>query len=168
MGRDAGGLRQYAQAAIREKRALVALRDVPFVAAVLGLTLGGGRPGFLIELAEGGELFAGLQDGAQAGGTGFSGGASGVGREPPQAPLVARRFAEEAVKFYAAELTVCLEGIHRQGYVYRDLKPENVVLTRAGHVRLVDFGFAEPTDRNGRVKGRVGTREFLSPEALMP
>ena len=170
-------MRQFAQAAIREKRALVALREVPFVVAVIGLTLGGGRPGYLLELAEGGELFAGLQDGSQGGGVTLikqgrgGGGANSQGAVASpsiQEALVVRRFGEDAVRFYAAELVVCLEGIHGQGYVYRDLKPENVVLTSRGHVRLVDLGLAEPGDRHGRVKGKVGTREFLSPEALMP
>nr|AML78546.1 putative LOV domain-containing protein [Podocarpus coriaceus] len=46
---------------------------------------------------------------------------------------------EDAVRFYAAEVVVALEYLHCQGVVYRDLKPENVMIQRDGHVLLTDF-----------------------------
>ncbi|KAF6171059.1 hypothetical protein GIB67_014639 [Kingdonia uniflora] len=46
---------------------------------------------------------------------------------------------EEAVRFYAAEVIVALEYLHCQGIIYRDLKPENVLLQGNGHVLLTDF-----------------------------
>nr|AHZ63859.1 phototropin [Stangeria eriopus] len=48
-------------------------------------------------------------------------------------------FREDAVRFYAAELVLALEYLHCQGVIYRDLKPENVLLQRDGHVLLTDF-----------------------------
>ncbi|XP_027929516.1 phototropin-1 [Vigna unguiculata] len=46
---------------------------------------------------------------------------------------------EDAVRFYAAEVVIALEYLHCQGIIYRDLKPENVLIQSNGHVSLTDF-----------------------------
>lgn len=51
----------------------------------------------------------------------------------------AKRFDENAVRFYASEVVVALEYIHMLGIVYRDLKPENVLVRSDGHIMLTDF-----------------------------
>jgi serine/threonine-protein kinase OXI1 len=48
-------------------------------------------------------------------------------------------FPESVIRFYAAELVLALEHLHGLGVVYRDLKPENVLIQESGHVMLVDF-----------------------------
>nr|AML76470.1 putative LOV domain-containing protein [Cosmarium tinctum] len=50
-----------------------------------------------------------------------------------------KRFPEPVAKFYAAEVLLSLEFLHTQGVVYRDLKPENVLITESGHAMLSDF-----------------------------
>ncbi|KAL0370171.1 UNVERIFIED_CONTAM: Serine/threonine-protein kinase KIPK1 [Sesamum angustifolium] len=50
-----------------------------------------------------------------------------------------KRFPESAVRFYASEVIVALEYIHMMGIVYRDLKPENVLIRSDGHIMLTDF-----------------------------
>lgn len=50
-----------------------------------------------------------------------------------------------SMSFYAAEVILTLEYLHSNRIVYRDLKPENMVLSKhdRGHIKLVDFGFAK-------------------------
>ncbi|XVF46428.1 hypothetical protein PTKIN_Ptkin03bG0025900 [Pterospermum kingtungense] len=55
---------------------------------------------------------------------------------------------EDAVRFYAAEVVVALECLHRQGIIYRNLKPENVLLQASGHVALTDFDLSCLTSCN--------------------
>ena len=86
------------------------------------------------------------------------------------------RFAENAVMFYAAQMVLALEEIHRIGVVYRDLKPENLLMDQDGYMRLTDFGLskeggaelgaAEITDTAG-ADTFCGTAEYLAPELLI-
>lgn len=50
-----------------------------------------------------------------------------------------KRFSESASRFYAAEILLALEYLHMMGIVYRDLKPENVLVRGDGHIMLLDF-----------------------------
>ncbi len=53
------------------------------------------------------------------------------------------RFGENRAKFYAAEIILALECLHQNGIIYRDLKPENVILDQYGHLKLTDFGLSK-------------------------
>ncbi|KAF3455297.1 hypothetical protein FNV43_RR05745 [Rhamnella rubrinervis] len=57
-----------------------------------------------------------------------------------------KRFEELAVRFYASEVVVALEYIHMMGIVYRDLKPENVLVRSDGHIMLTDFDLSLKCD----------------------
>ena len=48
-----------------------------------------------------------------------------------------------AANFYTAEIVCALEYLHGKSIVYRDLKPENLLLDRNGHLKISDFGFAK-------------------------
>jgi serine/threonine protein kinase len=50
-----------------------------------------------------------------------------------------KRFSEPHARFYTAEVLLALQYLHLLGYIYRDLKPENVLLHVSGHVLLTDF-----------------------------
>ena len=55
----------------------------------------------------------------------------------------AQRFNTATSRFYAAEIVSALEYLHARSIVYRDLKPENLLLDKDGHMKITDFGFAK-------------------------
>nr|AML76333.1 putative LOV domain-containing protein [Myodocarpus sp. BC-2016] len=101
---------------------------------------------------------------------------------------------EDAVRFFAAEVVVALEYLHCQGIIYRDLKPENVLIQSNGHVALTDFDLScltsckpqlllpDTSDKKKHQKGQqapifmaepmrasnsfVGTEEYIAPEII--
>lgn len=66
-------------------------------------------------------------------------------------------------RFYAAEVVCGLEHLHQQGIVYRDCKPENILLDDHGHVRISDLGLAVEIPEGEMVRGRVGTVGMCHP-----
>ena len=76
-------------------------------------------------------------------------------------------FKEEKVKFYAAEIILGLNYIHKNNCIYRDLKPENVLIGEDGHIKLTDFGLSKLCeDFSCKTKTMCGTPEYLAPEVL--
>eukprot|EP01128_Nolandella_sp_AFSM9_P002441 TRINITY_DN12811_c0_g1_i1.p1 TRINITY_DN12811_c0_g1~~TRINITY_DN12811_c0_g1_i1.p1 ORF type:complete len:530 (-),score=73.46 TRINITY_DN12811_c0_g1_i1:96-1523(-) len=49
-------------------------------------------------------------------------------------------FTEEETRFYIAELVLAIGSIHRYGYIHRDIKPDNILMDKNGHIKLSDFG----------------------------
>nr|KAG5685907.1 hypothetical protein BaRGS_005416 [Batillaria attramentaria] len=75
------------------------------------------------------------------------------------------RFNNSASNFYASEIVCALDYLHLRNYVYRDLKPENLLLDREGHLKITDFGFAKKVlDRTWTL---CGTPEYLAPEIIL-
>lgn len=52
-------------------------------------------------------------------------------------------FEEAAARFYCAEITLALQYLHSHGIVHRDIKPDNMLLSATGHVKLTDFGLSK-------------------------
>ena len=76
------------------------------------------------------------------------------------------RLTTDQVRFYAAEIAFALCDLHAINCVYRDLKPENVVVTRTGHINLADFGCAKIINFYSRTYTLCGTPAYLAPEMV--
>mmetsp|Transcript_8664 Transcript_8664/g.19043 ORF Transcript_8664/g.19043 Transcript_8664/m.19043 type:complete len:611 (-) Transcript_8664:387-2219(-) len=78
------------------------------------------------------------------------------------------KFPEPRAKIYAAEIVLAIDYVHQLGIIYRDLKPENVLLDASGHIRLTDFGLSKEgiSGSSSGANSFCGTPEYLAPEIL--
>nr|AML79132.1 putative LOV domain-containing protein [Phaeoceros carolinianus] len=156
----------------RAEREILAMMDHPFLPTLYASFATKTHVCLITDFCPGGELFVLLD------------------RQPLKV------FSEEVARFYTAEVVVALEYLHCMGVIYRDLKPENVLLQRNGHIQLTDFDLSFltstkpqliiPTLPNGRRCKRrrdmpnpvfyaeptvssnsfVGTEEYIAPEII--
>ena len=77
------------------------------------------------------------------------------------------RFSEERARVYLCEVILAIEELHKRDIIYRDLKPDNVVLDQEGHAMLTDFGLSkEGVQEKDSAKSFCGSVAYLAPEML--
>ncbi|WVZ88317.1 hypothetical protein U9M48_034852 [Paspalum notatum var. saurae] len=122
----------------RTEREILEAVDHPFLPRLLGAADGDRWSCLLTEFCPGGDLHVLRQ------------------RQPH------RRFPEPAVRFYAAEVVAALEYIHMVDIVYRDLKPENVLVRADGHIMLTDFDLSLKCDPTAPTPAHIISSDPLS------
>ncbi|KAI9356016.1 kinase-like domain-containing protein, partial [Zopfochytrium polystomum] len=110
----------------------------PFIVDLLGTFVDSSHLFLVLEYVAGGELFSLLRR-----------------RE---------RFEDPVARFYAAEVVVAFKFLHDHDVVYRDLKPENLLLDSRGHIKITDFGFAKKVTTETWTL--CGTPDYLAPEII--
>ena len=123
---------------LNEKKILV-MMDHPFILKLVACYQDSAEVYMLLELALGGELFSLLQK---------------------KAPL-----PDTEAMFYVAQVVAIFGFMQSQKVVYRDLKPENLLLDAQGYLKVVDFGFAKIVE--DRTWTLCGTPEYLAPESII-
>jgi serine/threonine protein kinase len=79
-----------------------------------------------------------------------------------------RNFTIEETKYYSVRIIMALMTLHENGYVYRDLKPENVLLDAEGQSKISDLGLVAKIDENSKGLSMIcGTRGYWAPEILL-
>eukprot|EP01129_Flabellula_baltica_P010457 TRINITY_DN4421_c0_g1_i1.p1 TRINITY_DN4421_c0_g1~~TRINITY_DN4421_c0_g1_i1.p1 ORF type:complete len:460 (-),score=86.96 TRINITY_DN4421_c0_g1_i1:43-1422(-) len=73
---------------------------------------------------------------------------------------------EDRARFYIAEIILAIEFLHENGIMYRDLKPENVLIDASGHIVLTDFGLSKELEEEELTDSFCGTPEYFAPEMI--
>lgn len=75
---------------------------------------------------------------------------------------------EEQARFYFLEILIGLDYIHSKNVVYRDLKPENLLIDAEGHIKIADFGLSKPIlNYKTHSFSFCGSPEYMAPEMLL-
>ncbi|XP_044760116.1 cGMP-dependent protein kinase, isozyme 2 forms cD4/T1/T3A/T3B isoform X2 [Coccinella septempunctata] len=76
-------------------------------------------------------------------------------------------FDDATTRFYTACVVEAFDYLHSRNIIYRDLKPENLLLDNQGYIKLVDFGFAKRLQTGRKTWTFCGTPEYVAPEVIL-
>ena len=77
------------------------------------------------------------------------------------------RFSEDKAKFYICEIILALGELHKHDIIFRDLKPDNIIIDKEGHAMLTDFGLSREGVNDKQIaKSFCGSIAYLAPEML--
>jgi serine/threonine protein kinase len=124
---------------VMNERNVMRMLDHPFILHLHNTYKDSKYVYFLLELALGGELFTFLRK---------------MGR-----------FNEKTGRFYAAQVVLGFQHMHSKDILYRDLKPENLILDSKGYLKIVDFGLAKVC--HDKTWTLCGTPDYLAPEIIL-
>ena len=124
---------------VMNEKKILAMCDHPFLLQLAAAYQDADELYMLLELALGGELFTILRE--------------------------RQKFDEPTSRFYGANVAAAFEYLHERKIVYRDLKPENLLLDGKGYLKVVDFGFAKRVEE--RTWTVCGTPEYMAPEIIL-
>lgn len=131
-------LRLKQLAHVKNEIELLGELDHPFIVNMVSFFQDESRVYMILEYVPGGELFTYLRNEG--------------------------RLQNDEANFYAAQIVLAFGYLHSRDVAYRDLKPENLLITRTGYLKIADFGFAK------KIKDRTftlcGTPEYLAPEII--
>lgn len=77
-----------------------------------------------------------------------------------------KRFQEQTVKFYAAQIALAIGELHSKGIAHRDLKLENILIDERGFLKVIDYGLAKTLGEGETTTSFCGTPEYLAPEMV--
>jgi len=77
-----------------------------------------------------------------------------------------KRLPEQAVKFYACQITMAIGYLHTKGIMHRDLKLENILIDESGYLKIIDYGLAKTLPQDDLTRTFCGTPEYLAPEMV--
>ena len=79
-------------------------------------------------------------------------------------------FEEHEARFFIAQVVLAIEHLHSLGVIYRDLKPENLLIAEDGNIKLADFGLAKDgfSKKEQLARTFVGSPAYLAPEMFSP
>lgn len=76
------------------------------------------------------------------------------------------KFKENRARFYTAEMVLAINHLHENGIVYRDLKPQNILIDTEGHLKLTDFGLSKANFEQDQTHTICGTIKYIAPETI--